>query len=663
MTAPPRTGPAHRAAAEADPFHHPAQEFPMPRLVLDRADFRDRVHACWLGKSIGGTLGAPHEGKRCALDLAFYDPVPVTAAANDDLDLQLVWLAAMEEAGTIDPSFTQLCSAWTRWANAYPWNEYGFFMRNHGRGLRPPVAGCFENYFVDEMGSPIRSEIWAILHAGDPQAAARMAWKDSALDHAGGEGTWGEMFWSAVQAAAFVEHDAQTLIRIGLHMIPLASHLGRCIREAVWCHGNGIGYEQARTRITNRFAGLQPFNAVPNHGFTILGWLYGEDFGDKLLKAVNCGWDTDCTGATLGATLGIIAGTAGIPARWLAPVGEAIVLHPYTRVPGAPATIGELTRRTVALAERAVTAERGFGDRTSLPPDLRSRLLRNDLARACQARDVHCGIEDVAGHEVALHYGGEPVLRCGEDKEVAVTVDGVAAEAALSVPPAWRCDALGAGRFRLRCDAAIPGRNRIGVVLPGLPPVAFTILGPDEARGFGAGYSVDKCPECQGRLESCICSPEQIAVRDRTRTIGGWQVAGPFPGAVPGTVSLDDAMPWEDELVAGGRPDLRWLRAQVVGGVVDLNATCGARDWVYAYAVTEFDRAAGGPAELVCGSDDGIRLWLNGVLVHSREVQRGCRMNDDHLHVTLKPGPNRLVAKVDNYSAGWAMAVGIIDPR
>jgi hypothetical protein len=34
-----------------------------------------------------------------------------------------------------------------------------------------------------------------------------MAWKDSSLDHTGGEGTYGEMFWAALQAAAFVEKD------------------------------------------------------------------------------------------------------------------------------------------------------------------------------------------------------------------------------------------------------------------------------------------------------------------------------------------------------------------------------------------------------------------------------------------------------------------------
>lgn len=635
----------------------------MSRIVLNRAEFRDRVHACWLGKSIGGTLGAPHEGKCHKLDLQFYDPVPTAAAANDDLDLQLVWLAAMEEAGTTDPSVAQLASAWTRWADAYPWNEYGFFMRNHARGLRPPVAGVFENYYIDEMGSPIRSEIWAVLHAGDPQAAARMAWKDSALDHAGGEGMWGEMFWCAVQAAAFVESDPQVLIRIGLNMIPLASHLGRCIREAVWCHANGLPYEQARDRITRRFAGIQPCNAVPNHGFTILGWLYGGDFGDRLLKAVNCGWDTDCTGATLGATLGILAGTAGIPARWLAPVGESIVLHQFTRVPGAPTSIADLTRRSVALAEKAVTPDRGFGDRAELPADLRSRLLRNDLARACQARDVHCGLADAGGAEIGLHYGGEPVLRPGEDKDVAVSVDGApAADAQLSVPAGWAATALGGGRFRLLARGAVPGRNEIAVRLPGRPAVPFTILGPDEARGYPAGDNIAKCPDCHGRLESCICTMETKALRAAVRPIRSWMVAGPFPAAVPGTITLEEAQPWEAELVAGGLPAAPWSRMEADSGLIDLGGAgaYGVMDWHYAYAVAEIDGGDGGPATLACGSDDGIRIWLNGQRVHSHEVRRGTRILDDRVAVTLKPGSNRIVCKIDNYTLGWSFAVGLV---
>ncbi len=478
----------------------------MQPLRIGRAEFRDKVYACWLGKNIGGTLGAPLEGLRHTHALTYYDPLPDQAAPNDDLDLQLVWLQMLEEVGT-DPPLPRLGEYWARYAAAYPWNEYGFFMRNYARGLRPPVAGCFENYFVDEMGSPIRSEIWACLHAGDPDAAAAAAWNDSALDHAGGEGMWGEMFWAAVEAAAFVEPDPLVLIAVGLNAVPLSSHVARSIREAVWCWQNGLSWGRARERIAGRFGGIQPCNAVPNHGFMMLGWLYGRDFGDRLCQAVNCGYDTDCTGATLGALLGILNGTAGIDDRWRDPVGGAIVLHRFTRGLNAPGDLDELTDRTVALTERAAEsdAERAFADRTELPDDLLGRLFRNARARAARARDVDMGVELCEGHQVALHYGGEPVLRPGIAREVWVSVDDDAPRVDLAVPDGWQCDRLGPGRFRLFSPGPVADRNTIAVTLADGPAVDFTILGPGEAKGFAAGDNVETCPRCRARVEACIC--------------------------------------------------------------------------------------------------------------------------------------------------------------
>ena len=479
----------------------------MDALKIGRDEFRDKVYACWLGKNIGGTLGAPLEGLRHTHALTFYDPVPDGSAPNDDLDLQLVWLQMLEEVG-LDPPLPRFAEYWSRYAASYPWNEYGFFMRNYTRGLRSPVAGCFENYYVDEMGSPIRSEIWACLHAGDPQTAAAMAWKDSAVDHAGGEGTCGEMFWAAVEAAAFVEPDPLVLIHVGLNMIPLSSHIGRSIREAVWCFQNGLSWGKARERIATRFGHIQPCNAVPNHGFTILGWLYGEDFGDRLCKAVNCGYDTDCTGATLGSLLGILGGTAGIGNRWREPVGEEIVLHAFTRGLNAPRTLGELTDRTVALAEAAAAGddERAFAEKTSTPDDLLTRLFRNEQALAARARDVHVAVELCDGNEVAFHYGGEPVLRPGIGREVWVTVEGDAApEADLDVPEGWTCQRLGPARFRLLSPQPVADRNAVTVRLAGGGAVDFTVLGPGEAKGFPAGDNVPKCPHCRARVEACIC--------------------------------------------------------------------------------------------------------------------------------------------------------------
>jgi len=476
-------------------------------IALGRDEFRDKVHACWMGKSIGGTLGGPWECRKHTHAFTFYEPVPHEAAPNDDLDLQLVWLAMLEQEG-VDPSVRTFAEYWNRHAARYPWNEYGFFMRNFARGLRPPVAGCFENYFLDEMGSPIRSEIWACLHAGDPQSAARMAWKDSALDHAGGEGMWGEMFWAAVQAAAFVECDPFVLIRLGLEMIPLSSHIARSVREAVWCFENGKTWGEAREQIASRFGHLQPCNAVPNHGFEIIGWLYGQDFGDRLCKAVNCGYDTDCTGATLGALLGILEGTAGIPAQWREPVGERIVLHAFTDVPGAPATLGELTDRTIALAEKIAEAKEdvAFGRETRLPGDLRTRLFRSAQAREARAQDIHAGIELLPdGREVWLHYGGEPVLRPGVGREVRVSLPSApGARVDLAVPKGWTAARLGEAEFLLRSDGPVADRNELAVTVDG-EAVKFTVLGPGEAKGFAAGDNVATCPRCRARIEACMC--------------------------------------------------------------------------------------------------------------------------------------------------------------
>ncbi|MCX7600067.1 MAG: ADP-ribosylglycohydrolase family protein [Armatimonadetes bacterium] len=489
-------------------------------IVLSETDYTDRVYACWLGKNIGGTLGAPHECKKEVLNLTYFDPVPTEAAANDDLDLQLVWLKLLEDKGP-DPALQDFAEYWSRYAASYPWNEYGFAHRNLARGLLPPVSGLFENYYIDEMGSPIRSEIWACVAPGDPQLAAALAWKDSQVDHAGGEGTYGEMFWAALESAAFVISDPMTLIQIGLGMIPHGCQISRAVREAVWCWENSVPWAEARERVVRNFGHFQPCHAPQNHAFTVIGWLYGSDFGDKLCKAVNCGYDTDCTGATLGALLGILGGTAGIPAEWRAPVGEAIVLHPYTRGLDAPKTVAELTERTVAVAKRVI-AERSdvvkIGRKRRVPRDVAALLSRNERALGALARDVQAATVRADGLDITLHYNGEPVLRPGIPKVLGVSVERrekpVRAKIGLKVPDNWCVKrlrpALGQTRFLIQA-ADVLDRNQVEVSVTTNREhrtVSFVILGPEEAKGYPAGVNVPTCAKCHARVEACICPQE-----------------------------------------------------------------------------------------------------------------------------------------------------------
>ena len=491
----------------------------MSKILIGEKDYKDKVYACWLGKNIGGTLGAPYECRKYVNCLEFYGQNVEEAAPNDDLDLQLVWLKMLEDRG-IDAALPDFAEYWIRYLSAYPWNEYGFCRRNLERGLRPPISGCFENYYIDEMGSPIRSEIWACVAPGDPELAASLAWNDSALDHAGGEGTCGEMFWAALESAAFVIDDPQTLIDIGLAMIPVHSIISRAVREAVWCHDNGLSWAEARERIVTSFGHHQPCHAPQNHGFTILGWLYGKDYGDQLCKAVNCGYDTDCTGATLGSVLGIVHGTSGIPERWRKPVGDAIVLHKFTGDFNSPKTIQELTDRTFPIATQMVAAKSDtvqFADQTERPDDVVSILMRNDRAQKALRQDVLAAVAVDGDTQVVLHYGGAPVMKPGIAKTVGVTLrqDGalVQGEVELQAPGGWQVSPTDSifhqTRFVL-CADTVPGHNEIKVkatLADGEPRTAsFVILGPDQALGFPCGQNVPKCGTCGARQEACICN-------------------------------------------------------------------------------------------------------------------------------------------------------------
>ncbi|GAH30420.1 unnamed protein product, partial [marine sediment metagenome] len=86
--------------------------------------------------------------------------------------------------------------------------------------------------------------------------------------------------------------------------------------------------------------------------------LYGKDFGDAICKAVNCGYDTDCTGATLGAMLGIILGKTGLPDKWTKPLSDKIATNSsWGGIVNVrePKGIGELTERVCRIGEKVLS--------------------------------------------------------------------------------------------------------------------------------------------------------------------------------------------------------------------------------------------------------------------------------------------------------------------
>ena len=362
-------------------------------MNLNLPDYKDRLHACWIGKNIGGTMGAPYEGKRDIQDIQGFATKSGKVLPNDDLDLQLVWLNAVERYGLRHINARVLGEFWLSFITPF-WNEYGIGKNNMRRGLPPPLSGDFDNHWRDSNGAWIRTEIWASLLPGNPDDAALFAIEDALVDHGAGEGTMAAAFVAAMQSAAYAIRDIRACIDIALAKVPESCRIAQTVRLAIKCHEDKVPVREARDIIQKANADIGDgwFEAPSNVGYTVLGLLYGEgDFKKSMIYAINCGDDTDCTGATVGATLGILGGTAAIPADWRAHVGDDIVTlcvnaGSFMNM-SVPATCNELAERILRLVPHTLfdmdhshhtqTDTTVLDAPEDIPADLTARILGN----------------------------------------------------------------------------------------------------------------------------------------------------------------------------------------------------------------------------------------------------------------------------------------------
>ncbi len=343
-------------------------------MTIDINTYTDKVKACFLGKNIGGTLGAPFEGVRGFVPVEYYThDLSKGVLPNDDLDLQLVWLGAAQLYGRALTADI-LAEYWMNFVVG-DWAEYGVAKNNLKAGLPVGVANRVGNLHKDSNGCFIRSEIWACLAPGRPEIAVKYAYEDGIIDHAD-EGLWGEIFTAAVQSAAFAESDIATLINIGLSYIPEDSVMASGIKAAIKCYEDKLPFPDAYKRIMQEIPGsfglnqgkhigepdpeipVAPwgFDAPNNVAITVLSLLYSEgDFSKAVCYSASCCEDADCTAGAAGSIIGIIGGTECIDPKWLVPIGDEIKTISVDRTKRLPEntympdTVSELTKRIIRL--------------------------------------------------------------------------------------------------------------------------------------------------------------------------------------------------------------------------------------------------------------------------------------------------------------------------
>jgi len=341
------------------------KEYPLTGEV-NRATLEDKIHGAWLGRICGCMLGKSVEGIKseelipflketgnypmhryiyksdlsdeiCAkynyplIRRSYADAIDFMPA-DDDTNYMVIAQVIVDKYGR---DFTPEDVAHA-WVDLQPKIEYCTAERvaycNFIKGYEPPESAVYKNPYREWIGAQIRGDYFGYINPGDPEAAADMAFRDACISHIK-NGIYGEMFISAMIAAAAVTTDIQDILQSGLAQIPHTSRLHEAITSLINDYNNGVTQADCFAAIHKRFDehSLHDWcHTISNALIVAASLLYGGgNYAKSICMAVEACFDTDCNGATVGSILGMAYGTAGIPEYWTAPMNDMLETFIY----------------------------------------------------------------------------------------------------------------------------------------------------------------------------------------------------------------------------------------------------------------------------------------------------------------------------------------------
>lgn len=169
--------------------------------------------------------------------------------------------------------------------------------------------------------------------------------------------------------------------------------------------------------------------------------------------------------------------------------------------------------------------------------------------------------------------------------------------------------------------------------------------------------------------QTANASQKRQAQRLLDRVVGSlgyvtdWAVAGPYTEAGQGGLGLlDKAFAPEQGEAVSWRPmpvfadmERPWM--------MDLLRVIGGTDRV-AYVKTTLRSPRAAEAVFEIGSDDGVKVWLNGAVVHSHAAGSGRALvpGEDKVSVRLKEGDNAVLMKITQGIGDWGFCLRIVTP-
>jgi len=329
-------------------------------VAMDSKELLDRIQGAWLGRAGGCLLGKPIEKyhrtviremlesnqewplnnyftqQNMPADLLEKYPWKrrwgleslreniVCMPEDDDLNFTMLNLHILESFG---PEFSSE-NVGTTWLTKLPVFEVFTAERiayqNLLNGISPPESASHLNPFREWIGAQIRADLWGYVCPGEPRKAAEFAWRDARVTHVR-TGIYGEMFFAAVIAAAFVEQHIRAMILAGLSQIPPESRFALAIKKVLDLNIEAMEWEAVVDQLYAWFGHYHWVHTINNAALTVAALIHGNgDYEKTITNAVMGGWDTDCNGATSGSIVGVMLGAKELPEKWIAPLQDRV---------------------------------------------------------------------------------------------------------------------------------------------------------------------------------------------------------------------------------------------------------------------------------------------------------------------------------------------------
>ena len=601
--------------------------------IIGEADLADRIAAAILGARIGHALGLPLLGQGAREEPEALAPPEGGLPPSDGLAVLLVNLDVVEGLNR-PPTCDELAAEWSERVRLVS-DEYGPALHSLSLGLRPPVTGWFNNWFLDGSAAMERALLWGCI-ARRPDEGGRSGLRGCAHRPYRGRRARA-MFVAALLSAAFVEEEPKHLLDAAEAVLPPGSRVARAVESVRQGRRGKLAWGECARRVAEAYGHPNYSQAPQNAAYIAMGWLYGETPEDRLARTVSLGGSPQITASVLGALLGILEGTAGLPAAWVEAAAGPITPHPDVDLDAEALTTASLAERLTTLARRALEEEGAsvrLGESTDLEAFDPIELVQAEMDPAVHERDPREMILRTGPVDLLINYQAALDRRWAEQDPIPGAIR--------------RTDGPETGELTLTSESRLTvgrrGRSRHAPAPTSWPPLgAGGFLGgrprtarPDGGRGGGVG-------ELPAPGESC------------------WWICGPFEGGTPddlGNPAAPSAICRSPHGIRGGTTAEFGSARSAAESHMDVERHFEGRPGTI-YLVSDWQTPVDMKASIGVASSCGMRAWLDGKPILRQEDEESplSMRNVGFASVTLRQGTRRRMVKVVRYEKPVELAV------